>query len=180
MPSLFLQLILRGSRSESVNEAKQCPALSAFLPACCRAGVCSTQLQESSSKCWKGPLWVSASCLHLRSKKWFSFVPGAIARKLSREKESVPYWSEKQGVLLLVPLSSSLGCLCLYKLTHDLDLCAFLWPDPASVVPPHTILLNANPEGENDSSGESCALFDFLFILIRNSLYIHIFLPSTA
>lgn len=43
MPSLFLQLILRGSRSEAVNEAKQCTALSAFLPACRSAGVCGTQ-----------------------------------------------------------------------------------------------------------------------------------------
>lgn len=107
------------------------------------SAACSTaaelQLQESSSKCWKGPFWVSASCLHLRGKRWFSFVPGAIARKVRREKEAVPFWSEKQRVLLPAPPSSSLGCLCLCKLTHDLALCATFWPDPPSVVSPHAI-----------------------------------------
>lgn len=77
------------------------------------SAACSTaaelQLQESSSKCWKGPFWVSASCLHLRGKRWFSFVPGAIARKVGREKEAVPFWSEKQRVLLPAPRAALWG-----------------------------------------------------------------------
>ena len=63
------------------------------LPSCLRVGVqgsvarstaAEPQLQESSSKCWKGPFLVLTSCLHLRGEYWFSFVPGAMTRKVSR------------------------------------------------------------------------------------------------